>query len=83
MNAFNRCDNEGDTHVVYITPNNKDFPPIDQPTSELLGDDNIIPLSDIDTSITSGELYKWRVDCVEGITDKRRPGDTWLFAMHD
>ena len=70
--------------MVYIVPKDNDFPPKDEPTAELIHDDNILYLSDIDVTIESGEKYKWRVDCVEGSDEmKRRTGDVWTFTMHD
>ena len=68
--------------MVYIAPKDNDFPPKDEPTAELADDDNIVYLSDIDVTIESGEKYKWRVDCVEGTTMKRRTGDVWTFTMN-
>ena len=69
--------------MAYIALDNKDFPPVNQPTAELSGDDNIIALKDIVINISSGKLYKWRVDCVEGATNKRRTGDVWHFTMNE
>ena len=69
--------------MVYVAPNDSSFPPEDQPTKVLYGNNNIIRLSDIDVSIISGKRYKWRVDCVEGKTNERRRGDVWLFTMNE
>ena len=68
--------------MVYIAKETTDFPPIDQPTTEIAGDENVVVFKDINFIITPGQLYKWRVDCSEGTTNKRRTGDTWLFKMH-
>ena len=69
--------------MAYITLDTDDFPPVNQPTAELYGEDNIIAFENIDFTIKSGKLYKWRVDCVEGDTKKRRTGDVWRFTMND
>jgi len=76
-----RCDGEADSHVVYIVSENEPFPPYDQFSVEMEGDDNIIKLSELEVTIHSGEAYKWRVDCVEGGSNKRRVGDIWTFTM--
>ena len=78
-----RCDGEEDRHAAYVSREGEEFPPIDQPTAELFGEDNMINFSGIDIAIVSGESYKWRVDCVEGINSKRRTGDEWSFMLHD
>ena len=69
--------------MAYIAPETMDFPPDDQPTAELVDEENVIYLSDIDVTIEPGEKYKWRVDCVEGQTMKRRTGDVWTFTMNN
>ena len=72
--------------MVYVAPNDEDFPSLDQPTKILYGNKNIVRLTDIDVPIISGKRYKWRVDCVEGNkeeTKERRTGDVWLFTMND
>ncbi len=69
--------------MVYIAHKDDDFPPKDEPTAELIHDDNILYLSDIDVTIKSGEKYKWRVDCVEGATMNRQIGDVWTFTMNN
>ena len=69
--------------MIYVAPNNKDFPPIDEPTKVLYGNNNIVALAEIEVPIISGDRYKWRVDCVEGKTNKRRTGDIWFFTMYD
>ncbi len=69
--------------MTYISLDNDDFPPINQPTAELYGDENIIAFKDINVNIKSGKIYKWRVDCVEGATKKRRTGDVWKFTMNE
>ena len=78
-----RCNCEEDQHAIYISLEGDEFPPIDQPTDELFGEDNMISFSAIDIAIVSGESYKWRVDCVEGTNSKRRTGDVWIFTLHD
>ena len=78
-----RCDNENDKHVIYIAKKDVDFPPLDEPNLELFGSDNIVPLKNINVSIEAGEAYKWRVDCVESSSNKRREGDVWVFTMID
>ena len=67
--------------MVYITLQNDDFPPLDEPTIEMNGEDNIVSFSDLDVEIISGAKYKWRVDCVEALTNTRRKGDIWIFKM--
>ena len=78
-----RCDNDEDRHMIYVANKNADFPAMDQPTSVLFGTDNIVPLNGLDISIESGEAYKWRVDCIEGVSNRRREGDIWVFTMVD
>ena len=81
LNVCCRCDDEGDKHLIYVAPEDSDFPPLDQPTAELFGEDNIIALDEIDVTINHGAMYKWRVDCIDG--NKRRSGDVWIFTMHE
>ena len=69
--------------MVYISPETTDFPPNDRPTAELVDGDNIVYLRHIDVTIESGKKYKWRVDCVEGLTLKRTTGDVWTFTMNN
>ena len=69
--------------MIYIANRDADFPPMDQPTFVLFGTDNIVPLNGLDISIKDGETYKWRVDCVEDVSNSRREGDVWVFAMVD
>ena len=68
--------------MIYITPKEEEFPELDHPTIELGGNDNIVSFDDIENKIISGLEYKWRVDCVEGITKKRRQGNVWVFTMN-
>ena len=68
--------------MVYISLKEEEFPLINNPTIELEGNDNIVSFDDISDKIISGVEYKWRVDCVEGITKKRRQGDIWVFKMN-
>ena len=68
--------------MVYVSLESEDFPSVDNPNMELSGDDNIIALQDLEITISSGELYKWRVDCVQN-GNKRRSGDVWHFTMND
>ena len=68
--------------MVYIAKNSTDFPPMDEPTTEMTGDGNVIVFKDLDFKVSTNIWYKWRVDCVEGENKKRREGDTWLFRMH-
>ena len=67
--------------MVYIALTDDVFPPNETPTAELKDEDNIIYFSNIDITIKSGEKYNWKVDCVEGLTSKRRHGDVWTFIM--
>ena len=76
-----RCTEEGDKHFVYVAEIDSDFPPNDDPTTETTGDNNVVVFDDIDLNIKSGTEYKWRVDCVEVETNKRRRGDTWSFIL--
>ena len=73
--------------MVYVSLNDEDFPSEDNPTAELSGDDNIIPLKNIDTEIIPGEAYKWRVDCVPSTNVKkhkqRRTGKVWIFTISE
>ena len=68
--------------MVYVSLESEDFPSADNPNMKLSGDDNMIPLEDLDITISSGELYKWRVDCVPN-GNKRRSGDVWHFTMNN
>ena len=61
--------------MVYVAHSTEEFPSLDQPAIELIGDNNVVDLEDIDIKISSDEKYKWRVDCVEGPSNKRRKGD--------
>jgi len=76
-----RCDDEGDKHMVYVSTKDGDLPPIDNPTAERIGNENIVTFDEIDVEITSGGEYKWRVDCVEG--NMRRTGDIWMFKIQN
>ena len=67
--------------MVYIAKNSTDFTPVDEPTTELTGNGNVIIFGDIDFKVSANIWYKWRVDCVEGATKNRREGNTWLFRM--
>merc|ERR1712080_361608 len=80
QSAF-RCTNEGDKHLVYVAEKDSDFPPNDEPTTEITADNNVVVFGDIIFTINPGTEYKWRVDCVEGETSKVREGDTWSFTM--
>merc|ERR1719385_422176 len=62
-----RCNGKNVKHLVYVSLESEDFPSADSPNMKLSGDDNIIPLEDLDITISSGELYKWRVDCVPDV----------------
>lgn len=77
-----RCTDSTDRHLVYIANKEDEFPSVDNPTMELQGKDNIVSFADLQKEIVLGAEYKWRVDCVEGKTDERRQGDTWLFTMN-
>ena len=79
---FCRCNGKRDKHTVYIAKEHSDFPSIDEPTTEMSGDGNVVILEDIDFTISPGKSYKWRVDCVEGDTNNRRTGDIWSFKMY-
>ena len=79
---FYRCNGKNDKHMVYVSLESEDFPSADNPNMKLSGDDNMIPLEDLDITISSGELYKWRVDCVPN-GNKRRSGDVWHFTMNN
>ena len=79
---FYRCNGKNDEHMVYVSLESEDFPSVENPSMKLSGDDNIIPLEDLDITISSGELYKWRVDCVPN-GNKRRSGDVWHFTMNN
>ena len=76
-----RCDGEGDKHQIYVAPKNSDFPALDKPTAELFGEENIVAFDEIDVTIKDGEMYKWRVDCING--KNRRTGDIWVFTMNE
>ena len=70
--------------MVYISLDDEEFPTEDNPTKILSGDENVVNFQDVDTDILPGELYKWRVDCVDTIDGNqiiRRIGDTWRFTM--
>ena len=69
--------------MIYVTKRDDEFPPLDQPTFELFGSDNIVPLKDIEIAIEAEVAYKWRADCIEGAEKKRRKGDVWIFTMID
>ena len=79
---MNRCVDNGDKHMVYITQQSDEFPPHDQPTAEMVEDNNIVSFSDLSEEIISGVKYKWRVDCIDGDTGNRRSGDVWTFTMN-
>lgn len=81
MLYLNRCNDADDKHMVYIAKNSTDFPPNDQPTTELTGDGNVIVFKDIDFHPVDHIWYKWRVDCVKGSTNKRISSDEWLFRI--
>ena len=76
-----RCTGEDDKHMVYIAKKDEDMPALDEPTTEMSGEGNVIVFKDINFSVSPGEAYKWRVDCVEGETQKRRKGATWKFTI--
>ena len=65
--------------MIYISQKDDDFPPEDNPTAELEGNDNIVSFAKFDISIEPGKEYQWRVDCVQ--ESKRRTGDVWYFTM--
>jgi len=77
-----RCNKDDDKHLVYIAIQKDDFPPLDEPTAEMFGEDNIVVFDDISKEIFSGMKYKWRVDCLEVLKNERRKGDIWNFTMH-
>ena len=68
--------------MVYIAKESSVFPSLDEPTTVMVGIGNVIVLEDIDFTISSGKSYKWRVDCVQGDTNQRRTGHTWIFKMY-
>jgi len=76
-----RCNGDGDKHMIYIAKESSDFPSIDEPTTEMNGDGNVVVFDDVGFTVSPGKLYKWRVDCVEGESSKRRSGDVWMFKM--
>ena len=78
-----RCTDSKDKHLIYIALKEDEFPPLDHPTITLKGDDNIVSFDDITVEINSGVEYKWRVDCLEALTEHRRMGDTWVFTMNE
>merc|ERR1719430_1970351 len=75
------CNGIEDKHMVYIAKNSTDFPPLDQPTTELTGEGNVIVFKDIGFTVLPNKWYKWRVDCFKGATSQRLSSDTWLFRM--
>ena len=66
--------------MVYIGKDKKAMPPVNEPTATLSGEGNVVVFDNIDYSIDVGDYY-WRVDCVEGATNKRRKGATWKFTI--
>ena len=77
--SIGRCNNEGDKHLVYIAPEDDEFPSEENPTAELQGDNNIVSFLKFDILINPNIEYKWRVDCVQETI--RRTGDVWYFTM--
>ena len=77
-----RCTDSKDKHLIYVALKEDEFPPLDHPTIALEGDDNIVSFDDINVNINSGVEYKWRVDCLEALTEHRRMGDTWVFTIN-
>ena len=67
--------------MVYIAEKTEDFPSDDEPTTEMTKDNNVIVFDEIGFAVSAGTAYKWRVDCVEGESGKRRSGETWEFSM--
>ena len=67
--------------MVYIAKEHHEFPPDDEPTTQITGDGNVVVFEDIGLEIMSDKKYLWRVDCVEGATKKRRQSDKWAFTM--
>jgi len=67
--------------MVYISIHDEDFPPVEDPTTETRGDGNVIVFKDIKFSVVPDVWYKWRVDCVEENSKKRRQSGTWLFRI--
>ena len=65
------------------------FPLLDAPTTELQGEGNVVVFKDILENSGTGKTltfdtevwYNWRVDCVEGATNKRRKGKVWRFLF--
>ena len=78
---FYRCNDADDKHAVFISKNDEEFPSVDEPTTEMTGNGNVIIFSDIDFNVVPDVWYKWRVDCVEGNANKRRQSEIWRFKM--
>ena len=67
--------------MIYITKAHHEFPPLDEPTTEIDGDGNVVVFKDIDFTIEADREYKWRVDCVENGSNNRKQSDEWSFTM--
>ena len=67
--------------MVYISESDGDFPPMDKPNTKIEGDGNVIVFKDIEFTVVPDVWYKWRVDCLEGSTKKRRQSENWLFRV--
>jgi len=76
-----RCNKKGDKHMIYIAKAHHGFPPLDEPTTEIDGDGNVVVFKDIDFTIEADQEYKWRVDCVKSGSNNRKQSEEWSFTI--
>ena len=67
--------------MIYIAKAHHGFPPLDEPTTEIDGDGNVVVFKDIDFTIEADQEYKWRVDCVKSGSNNRKQSGEWSFTI--
>merc|ERR1712150_192190 len=76
-----RCNDDSDKHMVYISKSDDNFPPNDEPNTEMQGNGNVVVFKEIGFDVIPDVWYKWRVDCLKSSTNKRIYSDIWHFKM--